>query len=694
MNRAELYNKRKKLFSTIEYEFKYYKDFNFGILNNIMYIMKPGRNGYSVSDCIIMLDTETSKKKNEVDYIAENHLVAFSISVRAFDKNICTLYGHKPSECVECLQMLLDALAGDKIFVYIFNASYDYIFLRKFLFRNFGYPIKQLNTKSHYPIYIEFENGLVIRDALCLAQRKLERWAADMGVEHQKAVGSWDYDIIRNQDWNFSNEELKYIENDTLAGVECIDLLKHTLNKKLYNMPWTATGIPRDEVKKRGKENNGNRFFKKQVLDYQQQLTMQKVFHGGYTHGNRLYYGRIINEEEYGTISCYDFSSSYPYCLCSQRYPVGKFTPMKNRSMYDILKDKDNNAYYFKFIMIGVELKDRYFPMPVLQFSKCVKTINAEVDNGRILSCDYAEAYITEADLEILENQYNFKNHVCTEVYSAHKDYLPRWFTDYVFDLFRDKTKLKGGDRVLYALKKATLNSVYGMTVQKPIANNIVENYETGEFSVDESNPEEEYEKFKNRRSNVYNFQIGVWTTAYACRNLFKLGECAGLWLYSDTDSCYGCDWDLKKLKTYNDSCKQQLKNNGYGGVKHNGKIYWLGVAEFDGAYSEFVEIHSKCYCGRSKEDGQLHITVAGVPKNGVKVLKDDITNFRDGLIFSGGVTGKKTYTYFFSDDIHIDENGNEVGDSVDMSPCDYLLSSVYTWEQLITNDIEVQVYG
>ena len=103
MNRTELYNERKKLFSKIEYEYKYYKDFNFGILNNIMYITKPGKNGYSVSDCIIMLDTETSKSKNDTNYIGENHIVAFTISVRAFDKNICTLYGHKPSECIECL---------------------------------------------------------------------------------------------------------------------------------------------------------------------------------------------------------------------------------------------------------------------------------------------------------------------------------------------------------------------------------------------------------------------------------------------------------------------------------------------------------------------------------------------------------------------------------------------------------------
>ena len=48
----------------------------------------------------------------------------------------------------------------------------------------------------------------------------------------------------------------------------------------------------------------------------------------------------------------------------------------------------------------------------------------------------------------------------------AEKDYLPRWYTDYVFECFKDKTMLKGGDPVAYALAKAKVNSLYGMMVQ------------------------------------------------------------------------------------------------------------------------------------------------------------------------------------------------------------------------------------
>ena len=686
MTYQELYTLREKYFAKIKYQCVYYKDFDFGILNRVMYVTKPGRQSDKISDCIMMLDTETSKAQPDV--IGENHLVAWSLSVRAFHKNVCTLYGHKPTECMECLELLMKHLPGNKHFIYIYNLSYDWVFLRKFLIREYDIPCKQLNTKSHYPIYIEFENGLILRDALCLAQRKLEKWAKDMNVEHQKAVGSWDYDLIRNQDHVFTEDEIHYIENDTLAGVECIDVLMQSIGKRIYSMPWTATGIPRDEVKRKGKANKGNDKFLRQLLTYDQQKIMQHVFHGGYTHGNRLYY----NDTVYGTIDCYDFASSYPYVMLSEKFPSERFTKMPDCSMDDILSDPDN-AYFFKLILINAELKDYMDPMPSLQFSKCTKTVNAVVDNGRITSCDYAEIWLTETDLQVIHWQYKIEKHICINVHAAYKDYLPRWYTDYVYQLFKEKTMLKGKDPVLYGVSKGKLNSLYGITVQRPVPNTLVENYISGEYESANLNQEEEYEKFCRKKTNMLNYQIGVWVTAYAFRNLFILGTCAGTWLYSDTDSCYGLNWDMDRLNKYNEICKTKLQANGYGPVNHNGRDYWLGVAEHDGRYTEFKVIHAKCYCGRSEEDGKLHITVAGVPKNGAAVLDDDISNFRPGCVFPGITTGKKTYTYFFKEKIEIDKNGNEVGDSIDLSPCDYLLSPVFSWDDLNHEYVEVPFY-
>ena len=149
------------------------------------------------------------------------------------------------------------------------------------MFKHFGHPEKQLNIKPHYPLFINFEGGIQFRDSLILAQRSLEKWADDLQVEHRKAVGKWDYDKLRSQHESFSADELEYIEHDTLAGVECINALMNALGKKLWSMPYTATGIPREEVRKRGKKNAAKQLFELIALELSQYKKMENVFQGG-----------------------------------------------------------------------------------------------------------------------------------------------------------------------------------------------------------------------------------------------------------------------------------------------------------------------------------------------------------------------------------------------------------------------------
>ena len=52
-------------------------------------------------------------------------------------------------------------------------------------------------------------------------------------------------------------------------------------------------------------------------------------------------------------------------------------------------------------------------------------------------------------------------------------------------------------------------------------------------------------------------------------------------------------------------------------------------------------------------------------------------------------------HTYFYEDDIYTDLNGNERGDSIDLSPTTYVLDSVSTpdWEKIWEEEIYIQVY-
>lgn len=673
------------------YELSHWGSYDYKKLSTIKTVKRCSKKRVETfNNAVIMLDTETSKKS--AVHGQANHVVAFTISIRSKSANICTLYGNKPSEAVKCLTKILKAMQGEKTVVYIHNMSYDWVFLRLFLMEEYGSPVKQLNTKPHYPIVIEFANGLILKDSYILAQKSLERWAKDMDVEHKKAVGKWDYDLIRSQDHDFTPEELEYIEHDTLAGVECIEALQLQLHKRIYSMPYTATGIVRDECRKIGKEYQAHDHFSKISGNFTVYKLLEQCFHGGYTHANRY----MINETITDPVICRDFTSSYPYVMLTEKYPVTKFHQYKNMTSIDeLIKNSDRYAFITKLVLIKPRLKNDLTIMPVLQASKCIRSINAVIDNGRILCAGYVEIYVTDITLKLIKEQYHWDDHVCIENYYSKKDYLPRWFTDYIFYLFKQKSELKGSDPLNYMLAKAKLNSCYGMCVQKAITDDILEDYLTGEYQITNNYNPDKYAEYVNNRNKFLPYQWGVYVTEYAMRNLFILGSFCDKWIYSDTDSVYGIGWDDDKVNEYNKLCLNKLRANGYDSITVNGKEYTLGVAELDKECIEYRVLGAKRYCYRDKEDKELHITVAGVPKKGVNSLKDDINNFAKGAIFSGEISGKLQHTYIMSGKIYIDEQGNETGDSIDLSPCDYLLDdiTVEDWMSIFDKVIEVQVY-
>ena len=715
------------------YVFCHHTEFKYEILNNIMYVTRSGqtKKKETYNNCIIMCDTETSKKrlkhsaqqtKLESGFTArENHVVAWTISVRAFGLNICTLWGHRPSTFCQTIKKIHDNMQGDITIVYIHNLCYDHWFLRRFMYKEFGIPKKSLNIKPHYPLFLRFDCGLEFRDSLILAQKKLESWAEDLNVEHKKACGYWNYNKYRNQNQKYSKRELKYIEHDTLAGVECIDKMMHNLGKKVYSLPYTSTGIIRKDLQEIGKENNAHEFFLNVVPSYDEYLKFNKAFHGGYVHANRHYIDELITEEDYGLVQCQDFMSSYPFSLLAFKYPMEKFHYMdKDMTADQILKSSDSTAFLFKFVAYNVRIKNSHISAPALQFSKCEEgsVINPVIDNGRITECTYLELYMTELDLQVIKSQYEIERHTCTDVMYAHKDYLPRWFTDYVYKWFYKKCELKFYEEerpVDYYIAKTKINGCYGLCVQKCINEDIIEEFFdsekhfSGEYHKREFKTKEEevawqkkqYNKYVKNRNSILPYFWGVWCTAYSFRNLHimntfvKPDDEGGLLLYNDTDSAYAIGWNENMIADYNRRCKAALKANGYDSVIINGKEFILGSMEhkpLKDDYTEFKVQGAKRYAGRCKKDGEIHITVAGVPKDtGALCLDNDLDNFTKNCVFDGKTTGKKQHTYF-SSDIYIDEEGNETADSIDLTPSNYSLDPTkrFDWE-LFDDEIEME---
>lgn len=699
----------------LQYQMLYYIDFDFSNLSKIIYHYRRGarKNRTSYNDCFIMADTETSRSRTiykEDTYY--NYVCAWSIAIRSFNKNLVCLWGRKPSELAHCLRLISDAMRGDETFIYFHNLPYDWQFMRKFFIDEFGEPVQQLNTSKHKILFSCFsvihDKKLIIKDSLPLAQVSLEKWAEILQVEHKKAVGKWDYDIIRDYNYIFSPGELLYMENDVLAGVECLEATCKLYNKNISSIPYTMTGFVREGFCK------VLRKYHDQALalspDYEDYIKLTNVYHGGYTHANRYIVNSIIKTIEGEEGKAYDFVSSYIFAIIAGRYPMGKFIKLEPEynNIDTILKYKEDRAMFFRLTLRNFRLKDRYEPMPFIAWAKSDKdfaiNITAEnIDNGRVLGGGLVSFYTNEIDLDIILKQYEFDEIIITDLHMTRKEHLPRVFTDYVYSLYLKKCELKHGDPIEYARSKSMLNSCYGCMVQKNIQEEIIEDFtfyddaeaeEAAPFYTEAIDAEELYNKYIKRQRFVLPYQWGVWVTAHASRNLL-LGLCDCIedeldedgyrigpsnLLYCDTDSGYGLAWNSEKVEAFNCWCKKQLNDNNYDFAIVNGEVFGLGTMDLDKRFTEFRTMGAKRYCYRDDKN-KLNITVAGVPKRtGAKVLKDDIENFAVGTIFDGLTTGKKLLTYHYIKDIIKIDNDIEAGDFINLSPCDYLLDCTKAW--------------
>lgn len=452
-----------------DYRRVYVDNFDFGICCFFPVDQARGRDKTRLNEVFIMLDTETSKstkdriiKTDNRETYAENpnYIVAWSCAINVFGINISTVYGNNPVQIVPFLEMLHENMKGNKTIFYIHNMSYDIMFLRKFFFKAWGFPKSQLNTKPHYPINIEFNNGICFRDSLILAQRSIEKWAVDMNVSDAKAIGKWDYEKIRNQDEEFTEDELDYIECDVLAGVECLNAMRKGLESSFAAFPFTNTGIIRNKAKTEGKPFRAHQKARNFYMNgFEVYKILTREYHGGYVHANRHINGIVINDPS----ECYDISSSYPFSLLTEKMPIERFIrlPMVIDENY-IFSRMNEKAFLFRFRAWDVEMRDLMDPFPLLQLSKCELAVDAIIDNGRIREAKYIDIYLNEIDFATIKRCYSWGRCEIEEAYMAKKDYLPTWLRDLIYNLYKDKCMLKGGDPILYALRKSMLNSVYG----------------------------------------------------------------------------------------------------------------------------------------------------------------------------------------------------------------------------------------
>lgn len=212
------------------------------------------------------------------------------------------------------------------------------------------------------------------------------------------------------------------------------------------------------------------------------------------------------------------------------------------------------------------------------------------------------------------------------------------------------------------------------MTVTNEIKEESI--FEHGEWRTRHLSNIEILEKLSNEKSKGFlSFSWGVWVTAYARRNLIQnIIALDKYMIYADTDSIkLTKGYDKNVIKSYNDRVIEKLKKvskdlnipfSKFAPEDIKGNKHCLGLFEKeytskvnkDYTYKEFKTEGAKKYCYRTM-DGDVKITVSGVPKCGAVAVKNDLKNFTDNLLFKHEDTGKNMLMYNdFQEDFEIED--------------------------------------
>lgn len=576
------------------------------------------------------------------------------------------------------------------IIIWVHNLAYEFQFLCNILTWEKVFarlPHKPMKASAEEYPFIEF------RCTYMLTRLSLASWGKQLGV--QKAVGDLDYDVIRTPLTPLTEAELHYGEQDCLvvyAGIK--DYLKRY--EKQRSIPLTQTGTVRREVKNLlTKDKEYVRYVKKLVpknpTEYKR---LQHIFAGGYTHANQMYAGKLIDEH----IEHYDFASSYPCVMVAKKYPM---TAWYYTGVNEIPADNEFEDTAFIFYLSFSGIRSISFNT-YIQSSKCTGS-NLKYDNGRVLSADSLDIYVTEQDWITIRNNYEWDDLKVNRVYRSDKDYLPVPFLKYILELYQNKTSLKdvAGQEDLYMQSKQYINSLFGMMVTALIQADV--EYDNGSWTIKELTTENVIKKLKrlsdfhDREKRYFlSYSWGCWVTAYARRNLWECIEsCDHDMIYCDTDSIFvrgehDFSWYNKKVtEEIRKSCEiNGLDFNMTRPKTPKGKEKPLGIFEKEPDCTQFKTLGAKRYVERRSTDNKLHLTVSGINKEAVDLLQDDIDRFADGFDFNmdADCVRKKLSTYLdeIPDITYPDGYKSTYKFGINMRNTGYLLSITDEYKLLI----------
>lgn len=498
--------------------------------------------------------------------------------------------------------------------MYFFNLKFDGAFILDYLLKHdFEYiqdkkdradnTFTTLITDSgqFYSIEIYFKvknhhtNKVTIIDAMKIFPNfSVERIAKGFGLPISKL--KLDYKLDRPVGHELTPEEIAYIKNDVVI-VACAlkEMFKRGLNKM------TIAGDSMADFKARF-DKPFRQIFPK--LSKQMDGEIRKSYRGGFTYLNPLYKDKVT-----GRGVTLDVNSLYPSCQRNELQPFGQAVLFDGKYEYDPV-----HPLYIQKISCKFELKNGKIP------SIQIKNSFSFIANEYLESSndEYVELTLTKPDYELFTEQYDVidPKYLGGFKFMAHRGY----FDCYIDHWMEQKIQAsKDKNPAQRQIAKLCLNSLYGrfaLSIECRKKTPIIDHKEKLNF-VNEM-PEE--------REPVY-IPVASFITAYGRNKTIRTSQKIRDWslehkgfdayIYSDTDSIKALltDEDIEELK-------KVIEIDDYK----------LGAWALEEHFDRFLGIRQKCYI--TEVEGQVHVTVAGLPKYLAPLITFD--NFKRGFTTSG----------------------------------------------------------
>ena len=582
---------------------------------------------------------------NEED--REKALPCACMYIWQFSINETVYYGRTWEE----FKSFLDRIESNcdlKKYIFVHNLSFEFQFFAS------QFKIKSVMSRKSRKVMSAklLDYNIEFRCTYYMSNVSLAYLPKLFNLSVQKMVGDLDYTKLRTSATKMTDAELGYCEHDCLVVYEYIkmELLKY---KSVNRIPMTSTGKVRKELQSLVMRDYEYRRITRGSINIKPSVYNMLVdaFAGGYTHANYMYTDEVIPN-----VDSYDETSAYPYVMVTSKFPMSEFKECHIKTVDDMLT---NYAYLLKVTFHN--LKCKYYNN-FISASKCNNIVDALFDNGRIVSAKEVTITLTDIDFRFFLDVYDIESYEINESYYAIYKYLPKKFINFILEKYVNKTKFKNvkGKELDYVKEKNKFNSLYGMTVTNMIRDEVNFDNITG-WSESELTDSLIFDKLLEEKEKAFlSFSWGVWVTAYARDNLLRRMILLDPYVvYSDTDSLKCVQgYDAKVFDEYNQSVIKKIQKvsstlnipfENYAPEDSKGVKHLLGIFECETVagreytYDKFITQGAKKYC--VEIDGQIEITVSGVPKSGNKCLKR-IEDFRDDLVFDYKYTNKQTIMY------------------------------------------------